>query len=102
MVDSGAERVDPETNVVQRRLVNFRGARWVDGLHEVELDCQGPVAKLQDVLVNILGGAAVVSELWDTKEAVPEPREPRLAQPAKRNLLQPKDPEWTRRHGASR
>ena len=50
----GAQVVDPQADVVQRRRVHGRLAVGIDRLHEVDLDPTEPVSGDADVLVDVL------------------------------------------------
>jgi hypothetical protein len=93
------EVVDPEADVVERGLVYFRAALWIDGLHQVDLDAGGPGADLEDVLVDVLALAAVGPDGGEAQEIPPEAPQGGLVGTADGDLLHPEDSERTFTHG---
>src|SRR5213078_4098643 len=81
--DGGGEVVDPEADVVERRLVDLGLAVGVDRLHEVDLDA----AEGDDVLVDVLALAAERAGDGGAEQIDPEPAQRGLARPADGDLL---------------
>src|SRR6185369_8691299 len=91
--DGGGEIVDPQADVVERRLVDPGLALRIDRLHQVDLD----TGDREDVLVDILALAAKRTGHWHAEQIDPEPAQRGLARPADRDLLQAQHAERARR-----
>ena len=52
--DGRGQIVDPETDVVQRRIVDLRPLLRIERLHQVDLDAERARARARDVLVHVL------------------------------------------------
>jgi hypothetical protein len=89
----GGEVVDPQADVIERRLVDPGALLGIDGLHQVHLDSQRAPARHRDVLVHVLGLAAEAALLVEAEQIEPQPSQRRLVAGTHRNLLQPQHAE---------
>src|SRR3990172_11374331 len=100
-LDGRREIVDPESDVIERRLVHPGPALGIDRLHEVHLDGEGPASGEGDVLVHVLRLAAKAAARREAEQVDPQPAQTLLRGGPDRDLLDPEDLEGALAHGTS-
>jgi hypothetical protein len=100
-LDRCLQIVDPQTHVVERRLVHFGLHVGIERLHEIDLDLQRTRARRSDVLVDVLRLAAEGPGVRQPEGVDPQLAQGLLAGTADRDLLDAEDLEGTRVHGSS-
>ena len=99
-VDAGGQVIDPQSDVVQCRHMHLGRAFGVERLHQVDLDGVRTIAETQDVLVDILRLADVVTHLLDTEETGPQIGQRSLVETADGDLLEAEDAKGSCSHDA--
>src|SRR5438094_6521694 len=95
------EIVDPETDMVEWRILNRRLLVRVQRLHQIHLAFEGTAADESDILIDVLAFASIVAGDRQPERIDPQPAQPRLVEPADRNLLDAQNPEGPLRHVCS-
>ena len=94
-LDRSLEVIDPQSEMVESRIVDPGTRRRVEGLHEIDLDCVRSRTEAKDVLLHILRLARVVAHLLDTEGVDPQTTERSEVEAADGDLLQTEDTERT-------
>ena len=82
------EVVHPEAHVIERRFVNLGALLRVDRLHQVDFDLEGALARYGDVLVDVLGFAAIATRRSEAQCVDPKAPQRLLVQASNGDLLQ--------------
>ena len=93
------EVVDPQTKVVERRDVHRRAGGWINRLHEIDLGPMRANPGDRDLLVDVLGLAAEVSDRGEAQQVDPEMTKLQTVQVPDRDLLNAEHPKRSIRHG---
>ena len=91
--DGASKVIDPQSNVVERGLVNTGTRLHVDGDHQVQLDPGQTGAEHGDIFVDVLALAAVVALDFNAEQLDPQPAHRRLVGAADRDLLKSQNTE---------
>src|SRR5262249_49822577 len=86
------EVVDPEADVVERRLVDARPASRVERLHEIDLHRERTQTGRGDVLVDVLALAPEVALRREPQQIDPQPTQSALVRGTDGDLLDAEDP----------
>ena len=97
-IDRRLQIVDPEPDVIERRIVHLGALLGIDRLHEVDLDLERSRAGRGDVLVDVFRFAAKVSGHGEPERVDPEPAQRALVEPADGDLLHTQNRKWSMAH----
>lgn len=97
VLDASGQVINPETNVVQRRVVDLGALVGIVGLHDIDFHGHGSLSATQNVLLHVLLRRLLVSEPHqaylervegiETEDVAPEVLEGSLAGSTNSNLL---------------
>jgi len=96
--NSGWQIVHPQANVIQRRSLYAWFSIRINGLHQVNLNLPRPGTQAQDVLIDILGLAAVATQRLEPEHVHPQPAQTSFVQAAHSDLLDSQYFEWSLIH----
>src|SRR5262245_45986543 len=85
--DGACEVVDPEADVIERRLGDTWLCAGIDRLHQVDFDGEWAGPGSEDVLFDVFAGQSMAAGELEAEKVDPELRKPRLVRATERNLL---------------
>ena len=91
--DRGSKVVHPETDMIQRRIMNARPTLGIDRLHQIHFDRERTRTRGRDVLVDVLALAPEGSARREPEEVDPESPQRLLLPGANGDLLHSEDAE---------
>jgi serine protease Do len=95
------EIVDPQPDVIERRVLDLRLLLGVERLHQVDLDLERAGAHRRDVFVDVLALALEVARDREPERVDPQRSQSLLVESSDRYLLDSQNLERTCAHGAS-